>query len=140
MESIALNTVAFEGEVDGQQTFIGSQTETALLTFARAYLGMGPITIEHSNAKTIQIIPLDATHQSMGVAIALGTGQYRLYVKGASEVILGKCTRVVQDPRQDFSAIKMSAASTEYLSQIINGYATTRSLRTVVLAYRDFNQ
>jgi len=137
-QSIVLNTTAFEGEVDGQQTFIGSQTETALLTFAQTYLRMEAINVERSNTKTIEVIPFDATNKSMGVVVALESG-YRLYVKGASEVILRKCTRVIRDPIHDFSSIEMSATSTEYLSEIITDYAS-HSLRTICLAYRDFNQ
>lgn len=137
-QSIVLNTTAFEGEVDGQQTFIGSQTETALLTFARTYLGIEALNVERSNTKTVEVIPFDATNKSMGVVVAVESG-YRLYVKGASEVILRKCTRVIRDPSHDFLSIGMSATSTEYLSQIITDYAS-RSLRTIGLAYRDFDQ
>ncbi|KAF4457180.1 ca2+-transporting atpase, partial [Fusarium albosuccineum] len=39
LKSISLNSTAFEGDVDGEMTFIGSKTETALLIFARAHLG-----------------------------------------------------------------------------------------------------
>ncbi|KAH7360653.1 hypothetical protein BKA65DRAFT_577561 [Rhexocercosporidium sp. MPI-PUGE-AT-0058] len=42
-QSIVINSTAFEGEQDGKQTFIGSKTETALLEFARTYLGTGPL-------------------------------------------------------------------------------------------------
>jgi Ca2+-transporting ATPase len=42
-QSIVINSTAFEGEQDGKQTFIGSKTETALLSFAQDYLGMGPV-------------------------------------------------------------------------------------------------
>ena len=34
LKSISLNSTAFEGDVDGEQTFIGSKTETAMLIFA----------------------------------------------------------------------------------------------------------
>jgi Ca2+-transporting ATPase len=138
-QSIVINSTAFEGYEDGQQTFIGSQTETALLHFARTYLGIGPVSVERSNARIVQIFPFDATRQSMGVVIALETGPRRLYVKGASEVILRKCTRVIRDPSHDFSDMEISTTSREYLSQIINNYAS-RSLRTIGLGYRDFNQ
>lgn len=46
---------------------------------------------------------------------------------------------MIQGPSQDFSDIEMSAASTEYLNQVINDYAS-RSLRTIGLAYRHFDQ
>jgi Ca2+-transporting ATPase len=140
-ESIVINSTAFEGEVDSKQTFIGSQTETALLTFARDYLGMGLVSTERSNTKIIQLIPFDATRQSMGTVVELETGQYRLYVKGASEVILGKCTTtaMIRGPNKGFLGAELTAASTEYLNRTITDYAS-RSLRTICLAYRDFNQ
>jgi len=138
-QSIVINSTAFESYEDGQQTFIGSQTETALLHFAQTYLGIGPVSVERSNAIIVQIFPFDATRQSMGVVVALETGPYRLYVKGASEVILRKCTRVIRDPSQDFSDMEISTTSREYLGQVINNYAS-RSLRTIGLAYHDFNQ
>ena len=57
VQSIVINSTAFEGEVDGQQSFIGSKTETALLAFGRDFLGMGPVSQERSNAKIVQLIP-----------------------------------------------------------------------------------
>ena len=137
-QSIVLNATAFEGNANGQHTFIGSRTETALLTFAQTYLAMGAVSIERSNAKIVQIIPFDARRQSMGIVIAVESG-YRLYVKGASEVVLKKCTQVIRNPSQDISSIELNASSTECLNQVIIDYAS-RSLRTIGLAYRNFNQ
>ncbi|CZR62631.1 uncharacterized protein PAC_12528 [Phialocephala subalpina] len=96
---------------------------------------MEALNVERSNTKTVEVIPFDSINKSMAVVVALKSG-YRLYVTGASEVILRKCTRVIWDPSYDFLSIGMSATSTEYLSQIITDY----SLRTIGLAYRDFEQ
>ena len=138
-QSIAINVTAFEGIVDGRNIFIGSRTETALLDFARAHLGMGPLNIERFNITTVQMIPFEAARQSMGVVVAIRTGHYRLYGKGASEVIRRKSTRVIGDPRQNFSDIEMDSVSRENLHTAINEYAS-RSLRTIALAYRDFDR
>ncbi|KAG4216716.1 hypothetical protein PC116_g34803, partial [Phytophthora cactorum] len=81
LKSISLNSTAFEGEVDGVKTFIGSKTETALLEYAKAYLGMGPVSEERSNAKIIQAIPFDSGRKCMGVVVQLENGGARLYVK-----------------------------------------------------------
>jgi P-type Ca2+ transporter type 2C len=138
-QSIVINSTAFDGEEDGRQTFIGSNTETALLTFARDYLGMGPVSVERSNTRIIQLIPFNASRQCMGTVVELKNGQYRLYVKGASEVLLRKCTRIIEDPTKEVSDTEMTADNTELLNQIITDYAS-RSLRTISLVYRDFEQ
>jgi Ca2+-transporting ATPase len=138
-QSIVINSTAFEGEEDGRQTFIGSKTETALLTFARDYLGMGPVSVERSNTKIVQLIPFDANRQCMGTVVELENGQYRLYVKGASEVLLDKCIRIIRDSTKKVSDTEMTADNIVSLNQIIADYAS-RSLRTIGLVYRDFEQ
>lgn len=138
-QSIVINSTAFEGEEDGRQTFIGSNTETALLTFARDYLGMGPVGIERANTRIVQLIPFDTGRQCMGTVVELANGRYRLYVKGASEILLDKCTRILEDPTKEVSDTNMTADNTESLNHIITDYAS-RSLRTISLVYRDFEQ
>jgi P-type Ca2+ transporter type 2C len=136
-QSIVINSTAFEGEEDGRQTFIGSKTETALLTFARDYLGMGPVSIERLDTKIVQFIPFDAARQCMGTVVELQNNLYRLYIKGASEVVLNKCTRIIQYSTKGVWDTEMTTENTEYLKQIIASYAS-RSQRTITLGYRDF--
>jgi Ca2+-transporting ATPase len=139
-QSIVANSTAFEGlDKDGQQTFIGSQTETALLTFARDHLGIGPLSIERSNIKIVQLVPFDAKRQCMGTVVELD-GLRRLYVKGASEVLLRKCTRSMQSSTEKgVWDTELTTDNAESLNRIITSYAS-HSLRTISLAYRDFQQ
>jgi Ca2+-transporting ATPase len=139
VQSIAINSTAFEGEVDGQQTFIGSKTETALLTFGRDFLGMGPVSQERSNAKIVQLIPFDSKRKCMGVVVKLENRKYRLYVKGASEILLAHCTEVIRDPTKQISSTPMTVDNHTTLSNLITSYAE-RSLRTIGLVYRDFDR
>jgi len=139
VQSIAINSTAYEGEVDGQQSFIGSKTETALLAFARDFLAMGPVSQERSNAKIVQLIPFDSKRKCMGVAVKLESGKYRLYVKGASEILLAHCTEVIRDPTKQVSSTPMTPDNCATLSNLINSYAE-RSLRTIGLVYRDFDR
>ena len=136
-QSIVINSTAFEGEEDGRQTFIGSKTETALLTFARDYLGMGPVSVERLDTKIVQFIPFDAARKCMGTVVKLQNNLYRLYVKGASEIVLAKCTRIIQYSTKGVWDTEMTTENTEYLKQIITSYAS-RSQRTITLGYRDF--
>lgn len=137
LKSIALNSTAFEGDVDGVQTFIGSKTETALLLFAQAHLGMGPVTEVRASANTVQLIPFDSGRKCMGIVTELPGGGARLYIKGASEIILGKCTHTMQDPASDDSITEMTESSNKIIAGLIDAYAM-RSLRTIGIAYRDF--
>lgn len=139
-QSIVANSTSFEGpDEGGQQTFIGAQTETALLDFARDHLGIEPLSTERSNINTVQLVPFDAKRQCMGTIVELD-GMHRLYVKGASEVLLRKCTRIIEySTEKGVWDTELTTNSTEFLNQIITNYAS-HSLRTISLVYRDFEQ
>ncbi|KAK8130961.1 Calcium-transporting ATPase 2 [Apiospora sp. TS-2023a] len=139
LKSITLNSTAFEGDVDGVKTFIGSKTETALLTFAKEHLGMGPVSEERSNAKVLQLIPFDSGRKCMGAVVQLANGKARLYVKGASEILLAKCTEMLRDPSQDMARVPLSEESAETVRGLIDSYAS-RSLRTIGIVFRDFDK
>ncbi|TVY39448.1 Calcium-transporting ATPase [Lachnellula occidentalis] len=138
-QSIVLNSTAFEGELDGVQTFIGSKTETALLTFAKEFLGMGPVDEERSKATVVQLIPFDSGRKCMGVVVRLENGKYRLFVKGASEILLEKCSNLIRDPTKEPSSTTMTADNRQTLLDLIDNYAN-RSLRTIAMVYRDFDK
>ncbi|KAF4124368.1 P-type Ca2+ transporter type 2C [Geosmithia morbida] len=138
IESIALNSTAFEGEQDGEMRFIGSKTETALLLFARDLAGMGPVQELREGATTLQLLPFDSGRKAMGVVVKLPDGGARLYVKGASEIILGKCGSMLGDPTKDASTTRMDPEDMKSVSALIDQYAS-RSLRTIGVAYRDFS-
>ncbi|KAL5336921.1 hypothetical protein BJX70DRAFT_258312 [Aspergillus crustosus] len=140
LDSIVLNSTAFEGEQDGTETFIGSKTETALLGFARTYLGLGSLSEARDNADIAQMVPFDSGRKCMAVVIKIDDGKkYRMLVKGASEVLLGKSTRVVRDPTQGLEEGPLDDKDRSTLDDTINAYAT-QSLRTIGLVYRDFTE
>ncbi|KAK3945570.1 hypothetical protein QBC46DRAFT_94474 [Diplogelasinospora grovesii] len=139
LKSISINSTAFEGEVDGKMTFIGSKTETALLIFAKDHLAMGPVSEERASVKILQLIPFDSGRKCMGVVVQLPNGKARLYVKGASEIMLDKCTRVLRDPSKDLAAAPFTDDNRDTITQLIETYAT-RSLRTIGIIYRDFDR
>ncbi|KAI0539083.1 hypothetical protein GGR58DRAFT_264722 [Xylaria digitata] len=139
LKSISLNSTAFEGESNGEMTFIGSKTETALLLYVRDHLGMGAVSEERANATIVQMIPFDSGRKCMGVVAQLGNGAARLYVKGASEILLSKCSEILSDPTQDLSKSPMTAENNETIKGLIESYAS-RSLRTIGIVYRDFER
>ncbi|KAH6617955.1 hypothetical protein B0J18DRAFT_483042 [Chaetomium sp. MPI-SDFR-AT-0129] len=138
-KSIALNSTAFEGEADGEKTFIGSKTETALLILAREHLAMGPVSEERANSKVLHLIPFDSGRKCMGVVVQLDNGKARLYVKGASEIMLEKCTQVLRDPSSGLASATLTEDNRTTIKQLIETYARN-SLRTIGLIYRDFDR
>jgi P-type Ca2+ transporter type 2C len=138
-DSIVLNSTAFESEENGNVVYIGSKTETALLSFAKERLGIGSIAEERSNTDVVQMIPFDSGRKCMAVVIKMSNGKYRMLVKGASEILIGRCTKITRDPTQDAQETTLTPENMETLAAIINNYAS-RSLRTIGLIYRDYEQ
>jgi P-type Ca2+ transporter type 2C len=139
MKSISLNSTAFEGDVDGQLAFIGSKTETSLLIFAKEHLAMGPVSEERANAKVLHVIPFDSGRKCMGIAVQLENGKARLYIKGASEIMLEKCTQILRDPSKNITAAPLTEDNRETIKGLIETYARA-SLRTIGIIYRDFDR
>lgn len=137
--SISINSTAFEGEVDGEMTFIGSKTETALLIFAKEHLGMGPVSEERANTKILQLFPFDSGRKCMGVVVQLPDGKARLYVKGASEIVLAQCTSMLRDPSSDMSIAPLEQEHKDTVGKLIEHYAS-QSLRTIGIVYKDFDK
>ena len=140
IQSVAINSTAFEGEEDGRFAFIGSKTETALLSLAREYLGMGGLSETRSNEEVIQMYPFDSKKKCMGAVIKLNKsagGGYRLLVKGASEILLHYCS--AKADIATFEEEPLHKDQRKALRTTIDSYAS-KSLRTIGLVYRDFPQ
>ncbi|GKT89299.1 calcium-translocating P-type ATPase [Colletotrichum tofieldiae] len=138
VQSVAINSTAFEGEEDGQATFIGSKTETALLQFAKDHLGMQGLGETRSNEEVVQMMPFDSGKKCMAAVIKLsGNAGYRLVVKGASEILLGYCSQKLNIT--DLSTSVLDQSDRQFLEGTIDTYAK-QSLRTIALIYQDFPQ
>ncbi|CAI2161661.1 17506_t:CDS:2 [Funneliformis geosporum] len=140
-ESIAINSSAFEGELEnGKRTFVGSKTETALLGFLLD-LDLDNIKSLRENAEIIQLFPFSSERKAMGVVIETGS-KWRFYVKGASEVLLKRANMIVDfkaDDKTAFEVINLTEERADKMQNIIETYAR-KSLRTIGLAYRDFEE
>ena len=140
LQSVAINSTAFEGEEDGKATYIGSKTETALLTMAKDFLGMGPVAEERAGVEVVQLFPFDSDRKCMGVVIRLASGSYRLLVKGAAEIMLDRATQELFDIAGDsLETMPLSPSARLQASANIEDFAT-QSLRTIALLFKDFPQ
>lgn len=140
LQSAAINSTAFEGEEHGTATFIGSKTETAILTLAKEQLGMGPVAEERAGVEIVQLIPFDSDRKCMGVVIRLASGNYRLLVKGAAELLLAKATReLVDETEENLIVQELTEKARSHASRTIEDFAS-HSLRTIAMLYKDFPQ
>ena len=145
--SIAINSTAFE-DVDpdsGVAVFIGSKTETALLKFAKN-LGWASYKDIRDAANVVQMIPFSSDRKWMACVVRLPDGFYRLFIKGASEILSRKCTRHVVVHRDEANNVPGgSGVQTALIGELeedniqhtITSYAS-QTLRTIALCYRDF--
>ena len=135
--SAVLNSTATNGESSGQ--FNGSKTETALLSLIGDYIGIGgPLSVIRSKYHIVQIFPFDSARKCMGIVIKTSIG-YRLFVKGASEILLGKCTNYVGNITGELSKEELTMEDNGFFEQVISSYAR-KSLRTIGLVYKDYAQ
>lgn len=133
LQSVAINSTAFQGQQDGVETFIGSKTETALLELARDHLGLQSLAEARSNEQMVHIIPFDSSRKYMAAVIRIPTG-YRLLIKGASEIVLGFCSTQI-----NVATGAAEPLNRESVEETIASYAR-KSLRTIGLVYKDFEQ
>ncbi|CAG9986830.1 unnamed protein product [Clonostachys byssicola] len=145
--AIAVNTTAFEGEEDGRKVFVGTKTETALLDWVRRCFALAPLETERANHPVKQLFPFISNRKCMGAVIKLprdGDGEegnkYRLFIKGAPEIVLTRCvsTLTLTNPTKAFALMPLTDEHKQVLRHITSGYAV-QSLRTLALAYRDFS-
>ncbi|KAF6015374.1 hypothetical protein HII13_000311 [Brettanomyces bruxellensis] len=98
-ENALLNSTAFEGE-SAEEPFVGSKTECALLQLCRDGLGTIDASIQsirdRADARVVQVVPFESSRKWGGLVVRMpGSGGadswYRLYVKGASELVVSRC-------------------------------------------------
>jgi len=148
-EAICINSTAFEDKDEtGTLQFVGSKTETALLQFAKD-LGWTHWRKTRDSAEAVQMIPFSSELKAMGVVVKRPNGVYRLYLKGASEILTKNCTsHVVAHPSSsesssspdsdgDIEVARLTESDNNNVSRTIIFYAN-QSLRTLALCYRDF--
>jgi P-type Ca2+ transporter type 2C len=85
------------------------------------------------------MVPFDSAVKYMAAVVRLPSGIFRVYAKGASEILLKKCSKILDDPSSGLTTTTLSGETYESLNQVITTYAG-RTLRTIGLLYKDFEQ
>ncbi|XP_058069861.1 calcium-transporting ATPase 10, plasma membrane-type-like [Magnolia sinica] len=130
LQSIFNNT---GGEVvideNGKREILGTPTEAALLEFGLS-LG-GDFQVEHQESKLVKVEPFNSEKKRMGVVLQLPDGGFRAHCKGASEIILAACDKVMDPTGQ---VVRLDEAAVNCLKDTIERFAS-EALRTLCLAY-----
>lgn len=132
LESIFNNTA---GEVvkskDDKIEILGTPTETAILEFG-LQLG-GDFLKERQASKIVKLEPFNSSKKRMGVLLELPNGGLRAHCKGASEIILAACDKVIDS---NGAVVPLDKASIDHLNATIEEFAC-EALRTLCLAYKE---
>jgi P-type Ca2+ transporter type 2C len=123
--------------VTGQTVFIGSARETALLRFSKL-LGWPDVQSVRNAAQDLELITLSSEYMASGAFVSLEDGRRRLYLKGASEVLLKHCTRYAVPDANKLKTRRLDSLAKTIIRDKLNSYAE-QGLRTLTLCYRDFD-
>ena len=124
-----------QGVVLENPLVIGNKTEGALINLIRSWgEDYEKIKREQYNEKTDKIFPFDSTKKRSTAVVFNSNGTVRLYVKGATEVILDDCGYYTDE---NGDTKEMSGNMKVNLEVKINSMAT-KALRTLMLAHIDF--
>ncbi|KAF4361082.1 hypothetical protein F8388_016891 [Cannabis sativa] len=133
LQSIFLNTTSevVKGK-DGKRNTIGTPTEAALVEFG-LHLGGNSKTYS-KDYEIVKVEPFNSSKKQMSVLVALPNGDgFRAFRKGASEIVLGVCDKVL---KSNGEVVSLSEEQRSNISNVINGFAC-EALRTLCLGFKD---
>ncbi|KAM3877617.1 plasma membrane calcium-transporting ATPase 1-like [Diretmus argenteus] len=120
----------------GLPRHVGNKTECSLLGLVLALKReYQPIRDEIPEEKLYKVYTFNSSRKSMSTVLKNADGGFRMYSKGASEIVLRKCSRVLDT--QGEPRIFKPKDRDEMVRKVIEPMACD-GLRTICVAYRDF--
>ncbi|XP_078101891.1 plasma membrane calcium-transporting ATPase 1-like [Sander vitreus] len=115
---------------------VGNKTECALLGFSLdLHRDYQTIRSKIPEEKLFKVYTFNSARKSMSTVLKNHDGSYRMYTKGASEILLRKCCKILIEPGKT-KAFKCQ--DQENLVKKVVEPMASEGLRTICLAYRDF--
>ncbi|KAG7329408.1 hypothetical protein KOW79_007582 [Hemibagrus wyckioides] len=115
---------------------VGNKTECALLGFT---LDLGRdyqiIRKEYPEERLFKVYTFNSVRKSMSTVLKNFDGSYRMFSKGASEILLKKCCKILTASGEP--KVFKARDRDDMLNNVIEPMAL-EGLRTICLAYRDF--
>eukprot|EP00049_Salpingoeca_infusionum_P017584 m.353531 g.353531 ORF g.353531 m.353531 type:complete len:1151 (+) comp16786_c0_seq1:587-4039(+) len=134
---LALNSTAYETkDSEGTVSFVGSKTETALLTFLKDQ-GVD-YTAKRDEHHVSEWFPFSSARKRMCCSIPTAgsslesEGQYVLHVKGAADILLSMCSTFVD---KDGSVKELDGGAREEFEQTLTNMGA-KALRCIAFCYR----
>ncbi|KNB44679.1 calcium-transporting ATPase [Blastocystis sp. subtype 4] len=157
LENALLNNDAFlTTNADNREVGVGSAIEVAMLKWARL-LGVNYLTMREqtpqlkqddgSSTGILKFYPFHSDRKRSSCLVRLSNGKYRLYVKGAPEMVLRLCDRLqysvdgFKELTGDFQEVEGKVTGEGSRRRIVENciYPMARqALRVIAFAYRDF--
>lgn len=119
---------------DGKNTILGSPTETAVLEFGLHLEGVDAQHQRHDCTK-LKVEPFNSVKKKMSVLVSVCGGSVRAFCKGASEIILQMCDKMIDS---DGNTVSLSEEKIKDILNVINNFAC-EALRTLCLAFKDMD-
>ncbi|XP_058488212.1 plasma membrane calcium-transporting ATPase 2-like isoform X5 [Solea solea] len=120
----------------GLPRHVGNKTECALLGMVlEVKRDYQPIRDEIPEEKLYKVYTFNSSRKSMSTVLKNADGGFRMYSKGASEIVLRKCSRILDT--QGHPRIFKPKDRDEMVRKVIEPMACD-GLRTICVAYRDF--
>uniref|UniRef100_A0AAQ5XR59 Calcium-transporting ATPase n=1 Tax=Amphiprion ocellaris TaxID=80972 RepID=A0AAQ5XR59_AMPOC len=115
---------------------VGNKTECALLGFTLdLHRDYQSIRNEIPEEKLFKVYTFNSVRKSMSTVLKNHDGSYRMFSKGASEILLKKCCQILM-ASGEAKAFK-SRDRDDLVKRVVESMAS-EGLRTICLAYRDF--
>ncbi|XP_006772061.1 PREDICTED: plasma membrane calcium-transporting ATPase 4 isoform X4 [Myotis davidii] len=116
---------------------VGNKTECSLLGFViDLKQDYQAVRSEVPEEKFYKVYTFNSARKSMSTVIQKPGGGYRMYSKGASEIILRKCNRILD---KNGEAVPFKSTDRDEVVHTVIEPMASEGLRTICLAYRDFN-
>ncbi|KAB2013075.1 hypothetical protein ES319_D09G132900v1 [Gossypium barbadense] len=135
LRSIFLNSSAeVVKDENGKNSILGTPTETALLEFGLL------LSADHDayrrRFKILKVEPFNSDRKKMSVLVALPEGRIQAFCKGAPEIVLRMCEKVVDSSGE---VVLLSEERVRDITEAINGFASD-ALRTLCVAVKDVGE
>uniref|UniRef100_A0A4W5KS79 Calcium-transporting ATPase n=1 Tax=Hucho hucho TaxID=62062 RepID=A0A4W5KS79_9TELE len=123
-------------KVGGLPRQVGNKTECALLGFVLD-LRHDYMTIRNEipEEKLFKVYTFNSVRKSMSTVLKNADGSYRMFSKGASEILLKKCCKIMTASGE--AKVFKPRDKDDVVKNVIEPMAS-EGLRTICLAYRDF--
>lgn len=134
-ENISVNTSAFIKDVNGAPQVQGNKTEGAMLLWLKN-ASFNFMELRHAHFRPDRgdrLFPFSSEKKTMSVIVKRKDGSFRLFVKGAAEVVLARSNKWINSQGD---VTEMSPVKRGELSGVITQMAEA-ALRTMCVAYRD---